>query len=94
MNFRLILMNFDYLEPVVDVLNQITIPLISLLAAFGAIYAIILGVGMAKADSSEKRTTSKKRIVNALVTLIILIALILLLKLVLQNLPVWFGDGT
>ena len=68
------------LQPIVDVLNVVWIPVVSLLGTFGAIYSIILAVNMAKADSADKREASKKRIIGVLTTCITLIALIILLR--------------
>lgn len=91
MNFLLI--NLDFLQPIVDVLNVITIPVVTLLATGGSIYAIVLAVNMAKSDSAEKREASKKRIIGVLITMVSLIVLMFILKFVLAELPGWVGEG-
>lgn len=90
---NLLLLNVEFLQPIVDVLNVITIPVVTLLATGGSIYAIILAVNMAKSDSAEKRETAKKRIIGVLITMATLIILIFGLKLLLENLPNWVGDS-
>lgn len=69
-------------------------------AAAGAIYAIYVGVKMARADSSEQREESKKRLINIIVAIVVTIALILffnvLLPMILDATGVFegaFGDG-
>ena len=84
-------LNLEFLEPIVDVLNVILIPVVSLLATAGTIYAIVLGVQMARADSTEKREEAKKRVINVLIGMAIAVGLILLIKLFMNYLPGWIG---
>lgn len=78
---------------VVDVIDQITWPLLIIIAAAGTIYAIVLGVQMARADSTEKRDEAKKRVINVLVGMAIAVGLILVLRLFMEYLPQWIGDA-
>lgn len=89
-----LLLNLEFLEPIVDALNVITIPVVALLATAGTIYSIILAVNMAKADSAEKRQAAKKRITGVLITMVSVIALLFLLKFILGNLDVWVNGKT
>ena len=69
---------------VFDITNAITMilwPLLIVVAAAGSIYAVILGVNMARADSTEKREEGKKRLMNVLIGMGVIIALILLMQL-------------
>ena len=54
-----------------------------LVGACGAVYAIYVGVKMARADSSEQREEAKKRLINIIVAIAVTIALILFFNLVL-----------
>lgn len=54
-----------------------------LVGACGAVYAIYVGVKMARADSSEQREEAKKRLINIIVAIIVTIALILFFNLLL-----------
>lgn len=87
-------LNLEFLEPIVDVLNVILIPVVSLLATAGTIYAIVLGVNMAKADSAEKRTAAKKRITSVLITCASVILLLFALRFILGNLDKWVNGTT
>lgn len=66
---------------VVDAINQVLWPILIVVGAAGSIYAVIIGVNMARADSTEKREEAKKRLINVIVGLAIIIALILLFQL-------------
>ena len=54
-----------------------------IVAAAGAIYAIYVGVKMARAESSDQREEAKKRLINILVAIVVTIALILFFNLLL-----------
>ena len=69
---------------VVDIVNAIDTllyPLLIVVGAAGTIYAVVIGVNMARADSTEKREEAKKRLINVIVGIVIIIALILFFKL-------------
>lgn len=87
-------LNLEFLEPIVNVLNVILIPVVSLLATGGTIYAIILGVNMAKADNAEKRTAAKKRITSVLIACASVILLLFALRFILGNLDKWVNGTT
>lgn len=87
-------LNLEFLEPIVNVLNIILIPVVSLLATAGTIYAIILGVNMAKADSADKRAAAKKRITNVLIACAAVILLLFALRFILANLDRWVNGTT
>lgn len=91
---NILLTDFTFLNPLIEAINVAFVPVISALAAFGCIYSVFLGFNLAKAENSEKRLQAKKRIINAVLTIIITIVIVVLLKLVLNNLNVWFGEGT
>lgn len=60
-----------------------------LVAAAGTIYAIILGVNMARADSKEKREEAKQRIVYTLIGVVICIVLIIVFFYVSNHIEEW-----
>lgn len=83
---------FNWIYDVTDVINAVKWPLIILVAAAGSIYAIVLGVQMARADSTEKREEAKKRVINVLIGVAIAVGLTLLLSLLIGALPNWIGS--
>lgn len=88
--------NFQWVKNIVDVIDMVLWPLLIVVAAAGTIYAVVLGVNMARADSTEKREEAKKRVINVLVGMAIIVGLVLLLKLfmdvILPSLPAFQGE--
>ena len=62
---------------IVATVKSIMIPILGIVSAAGMIWAIVLGVNMARADSTEKREESKKRLIGLIVGIVIMVALIL-----------------
>lgn len=60
-------------------------------ATAGTIYAVVLGVNMAKAEDASKREEAKKRIINFVIALAVTILLIVILQVFVQYLPTWLG---
>ena len=58
-------------------IKAVLIPILGIVGAAGIIWAIVLGVNMARADSTEKREESKKRLIALIVGIIIMVVLIL-----------------
>lgn len=73
--------DYAFLDPILKVLSEIIWPILIVVAAVGTIYAIYLGVMMAKAENAEKREEAKKRIINAVIAIVVMVVLILLLGL-------------
>ncbi len=57
-------------------IKTILVPILAIVAAAGMIWAIVLGVNMARADSTEKREEAKKRLIGLVVGIVIMVALI------------------
>ena len=72
---------FQWVYKIKSVIDSILWPLLIVVAAAGTIYAVVLGVNMARADSTEKREEAKKRVINVLIGMAIIIGLLLLFKL-------------
>lgn len=72
---------FDWVKSVTDAVKVVLWPILILVCAAGLIYAVVLGVNMARADSTEKREEAKKRLINVLIGLAIIVALILFFQL-------------
>ncbi len=60
-------------------------------ATAGTIYAVVLGVKMARAEDANAREESKKRIINFIIALAVTVLLIVLLQLFVTYLPKWIG---
>lgn len=83
---------------ITNAIDSVLWPLLIIVGAAGTIYAVVLGVNMARADSTEKREEAKKRLINVIIGIAITIALILFFKLLTSTiipslLPDVAGDG-
>lgn len=58
-------------------LKKILGPILAVVAAAGAIYAVVIAIQMAKADSGEKREEAKKRLISVVVAVVVLVVLVL-----------------
>jgi heme/copper-type cytochrome/quinol oxidase subunit 2 len=67
---------WGWVYTLVTTINTILVPIMAIVAAAGTIWAIVLGVQMARADSTEKREEAKKRLIGLIVGIIIMIVLI------------------
>lgn len=68
--------NYGFLVPILELVDGFMIPLMIVVLSAGTIYAVILGVNMARADSSETRDAAKKRLINCIVGFAIIIVLL------------------
>ena len=82
---------FTWIQEITQAIDTLLWPLLIVVAACGTIYAVVLGVNMARAEDAGKREEAKKRIINFVIALAVTVLLILLLKLFVQYLPIWLG---
>ena len=82
---------YAWLNGILDALNNVLFPILLVVAAVGTIYAIYLGVMLAKAENAEKREEAKKRIINAVIALAIVVVLALLMKVFVEFAPDMIG---
>ena len=87
--------SFDWLAPIAKFLVSLIIPITIILAVAGAIWVIILGVQLARAESADKASEAKKRLINVAVAIIAIIIFIWLLSWFITKVPDLFGtDAT
>ena len=70
---------------------MVLVPVMIIVAAGGIFYSIYLGVNLAKADSADKRTEAKARMINAIIGFVCIFVLVLLMWLFCQYAPQIFG---
>ncbi len=86
---------WGWVDTVANTIYDVLWPILIVVGAAGMIYAIIIGVNMARADSTDKREEAKKRLINVIVGLAIIIALILFLQLFISTiLPAFVGPSS
>ena len=69
--------NFAWLNDVYNVLPNILWAILALVGSVGSVYAIILGINLAKSESEDKRKTAASRIKNTIIGIGVLLLLVL-----------------
>ena len=82
---------WKWVGDVANFLNQALVYILILVATAGTIYAVVLGVKMARAEDASAREEGKKKIINFVIALAATVLLIVLLKLFCTYLPDWIG---
>lgn len=69
--------SFEWIGKILGPISTVMWVLLILVGAAGSIYAIYVGVKMARAESQEQRDENKKRLINIVVSIVVVIVLIL-----------------
>ena len=83
---------FEWVENILGAIDLVLWPILIVVAAAGTIYSVVIGVTMARADSTEKREEAKKRLVNVIIGIVVVIALILFFRLLPEILVALLGE--
>ncbi len=67
----------EWLSTLLRTLSTVMWIVLALVGAAGGMYAVFVGVKMARADSAEQREEGKKRFINVIVSVIVVIVLII-----------------
>ena len=77
--------------PIIALINSILTPLIAIVGALGAIWCVLLGVKLAKADEPQEREKAKMALKNAIIGYLLIFILIVVLRLTIQPLADWMA---
>lgn len=80
-------------QPVIDLLNMALTPALAIVGALGAIYCILLGAKLAKAEEPQDREKAKNSLKNALVGFILIFVLIVVLKIGMGAMQTWMNNA-
>ncbi len=80
--------------PVVDLINSLLGPVISVVVAVGAVYCVILGVKLAKADEPQEREKAKMALKNAIIGFFLIFILIVVMRLMVPTLVDWVNSNS
>ena len=80
-------------ETVVGTIKSVLVPILGIVGAAGVIWAIVLGINMARADSTEKREEAKKRLISLIVGIVIMVVLIVFFLVGFEPMLEAFGVG-
>ncbi|MFW6029757.1 MAG: hypothetical protein ACOCRO_05830 [Halanaerobiales bacterium] len=86
--------HLSFLTPLLEGLQAALVPILIVAGTAGAIYSVVLGVNMARAETAEKREEAKKRIINTVVAMIITILLIVIFFWFMSKAPDWIGEAS
>ncbi len=75
----------ELINPVIDILNSMLIPVIVLLGTAGMIYGIVLGVQYSKAETADKREELKKRLISAAIGIGIALVVLIVMAIFIKN---------
>lgn len=80
-------------KPIIDLLNMALTPALGIVGALGAIYCIILGAKLAKAEEPQDREKAKNSLKNAIVGFVLIFVLIVVLKLGMGAMQSWMASS-
>ena len=81
-----------WLVTLLTVLSTVLWVCLALVGAAGGIYAVYVGIKMARADSAEQREENKKRLINIIVSIVVVIVLIIFFNVFLPMIIGAFTD--
>lgn len=76
-------------KPIIELLNMVMGPLIAIVGAVGAIYCVILGAKLAKAEEQQDREKAKTALKNAIIGFVLIFVLVVALKVSLPLFEQW-----
>ncbi len=76
-------------NPIVDLFNSVLTPLIMIVGALGAIWCVLLGVKLAKADEPQEREKARMALKNAIAGYLLIFILVVVLRLTIGPLFNW-----
>lgn len=83
----------DVAKPIINLINMLIGPALGIVAALGAIYCIILGVKLAKAEEQQDREKAKNSLKNALIGFVLIFVLIMALNVGMGTMTNWVNSN-
>ena len=77
------------IAPLLEIINAIIWPSISVIGAIGSVYCIFLGLKIARSDEQNSREKAKRDLMGAIIGFIIIFVLIVMLKIATPILQTW-----
>ncbi|MEY8394632.1 MMCAP2_0565 family pilin-like conjugal transfer protein [Lachnospiraceae bacterium 45-P1] len=79
--------------PIISLLNMALTPALGIVGALGAIYCILLGAKLAKAEEPQDREKAKNSLKNAIIGFVLIFVLIVVLKLGMGAMQSWMNSA-
>jgi type IV secretory pathway VirB2 component (pilin) len=80
-------------HPIISLINNAVTPLLAVVGALGAIYCIILGAKLAKAEEPQDREKAKNSLKNALIGFLLIFVLLVALKIGMSAMTNWYSTN-
>ena len=80
-------------EAISSLLDMSLTPALGIVGALGAIYCIILGAKLAKAEEPQDREKAKNSLKNAIIGFVLIFVLIVVLKLGMGAMQTWMNNS-
>ena len=81
-------------QPVIELLESIFNVMIPVVGAIGAIYCVILGLKLAKAEEQQDRDKAKQALKNAVIGFVLIFVLVVALRIGLPIMSEWASNQT
>ena len=79
----------EVVQPVTDLIRQVSGPVLGIVAALGSVYCIILGVKFAKAEEPQDREKAKAHLKNAIIGFVLIFVMLVVLSKLTPYLVDW-----
>ena len=76
--------------PIVELINAAVTPLLTVVTALAAIYCVLLGAKLAKAEEPQEREKAKTALKNAIIGFVLIFVLLVVLQVVKGPLTKWY----
>ena len=80
-------------SPVISLLDMALTPALGIVGALGAIYCILLGAKLAKAEEPQDREKAKQSLKNAIIGFVLIFVLIVVLKVGMGAMTTWMESA-
>ena len=80
-------------SPIIDLINMALTPALGLVGALGAIYCVLLGAKLAKAEEPQDREKAKNALKNAIIGFLLIFVLLVVLKIGMGAMTTWMNSA-
>lgn len=79
-------------QPIIDICQAVLPVLLAVVGAIGAIWCVVLGVKLAKADDPQEHEKAKKGLKNAIIGFVLIFVLLIALNVGLSVFVKWYQN--
>ena len=83
---------YEVAEPIVELIDYLFAPAMTIVVALGSLYCIILGVKFAKAEEPQEHEKAKTHLKNAIIGFVLIFVLVVALRLSVGPLTTWMNN--